>query len=118
MTQPRDSHGRFKADHHQRNIAIGAATAVGAIASAAAAALHFGLLDRLFGRGDGEHAAPDLALDAPTPGTDRAPDAFRPDPTAPVPAGERAGLRPATGPGPSLTDTAGSVANQIGNANG
>lgn len=53
--------------------------------------------------GDAEHAAPDLALDQPRPGSeDRAPDAFRPDPTAPVPANEREGLRPATGPAPSL----------------
>lgn len=53
--------------------------------------------------GNAEHAAPDLALDKPHPGpTDRAPDAFRPDPTAPVPASEREGLRPATGPAPTL----------------
>ncbi|MDP1027634.1 hypothetical protein Q5H91_10450 [Sphingomonas sp. KR1UV-12] len=50
-----------------------------------------------------EHAAPDLALDQPRPGAqDRAPDAFRPDPTAPVPASLRESLRPATGPAPSL----------------
>ncbi|MHA6724156.1 hypothetical protein [Sphingomonas sp. RS2018] len=49
-----------------------------------------------------EHAAPDLAPDAPRPGTDRAPDAFRPDPTAPVSAAERESLRPATGPAPSI----------------
>ena len=30
------------------------------------------------------------------------PEAFRPDPTAPVPASEREGLRPATGPAPTL----------------
>ncbi|SOB79556.1 hypothetical protein SAMN06297144_0614 [Sphingomonas guangdongensis] len=52
--------------------------------------------------GNAEHAAPDLALDAPRPGTNRAPDAFRPDPTAPVPESEREGLRPATGPAPTL----------------
>ena len=50
-----------------------------------------------------EHAAPDLALDQPRPGPeDRAPEAFRPDPTAPVPDSEREGLRPATGPAPSM----------------
>ena len=50
-----------------------------------------------------EHAAPDLALDKPRPGpTDRAPEAFRPDPTAPVPESEREALRPATGPAPTL----------------
>lgn len=53
--------------------------------------------------GNAEHSAPDLALDKPHPGPkDRAPDAFRPDPTAPVPANEREGLRPATGPGPTM----------------
>ena len=50
-----------------------------------------------------EHPAPDLALDQPRPGPDdRAPDAFRPDPTAAVPESEREGLRPATGPAPTL----------------
>lgn len=45
-----------------------------------------------------EHPAPDLAPDAPRPGTNgtRAPEAFRPDPTAPVPENERESLRPAT----------------------
>ena len=60
---------------------------------------------RFLGRGTSgaEHAAPDLALDKPRPGAgDRAPLAFRPDPTAPVPASEREGLRPATGPAPTL----------------
>lgn len=53
--------------------------------------------------GNAEHPAPDLALDRPHPGPDdRAPEAFRPDPTAPVPESEREGLRPATGPAPTL----------------
>ncbi|MEI9928611.1 MAG: hypothetical protein WDN44_14050 [Sphingomonas sp.] len=30
------------------------------------------------------------------------PEAFRPDPSAPVPASEREGLRPASGPAPTL----------------
>lgn len=68
------------------------AITVGVIAAGSAIAL-FGR--RLFTPGNAEHAAPDLALDAPRPGTDRAPDAFRPDPTAPVPAAEREALRPA-----------------------
>ena len=62
----------------------------------------------------GEHAAPDLAAKAPPPGTDRAPDAFRPDPTAPVPASEREALRPATGPAPSLVEDRGSMRMQTG----
>ncbi|MDO7844507.1 hypothetical protein [Sphingomonas immobilis] len=95
MVQARDSHGRFKADHSARNTAIGVAAGFGALAAGVAAAFRFGLLDRLLPAG-GEHAAPDLALDAAPAGTNRAPDAFRPDPTAPVPASEREGLRPAT----------------------
>jgi hypothetical protein len=39
---------------------------------------------------------------APRPGTNRAPEAFRPDPTAVPTAEERESLRPATGPAPSL----------------
>ncbi len=61
------------------------------------------------------HAAPDLALDKPHPGaTDRAPDAFRPDPTAAVPASEREALRPASGPVPTMVEPRGSMASQTG----
>jgi hypothetical protein len=65
-----------------------------------------------------EHAAPDLAADAAPVGSQRAPEAFRPDPTAPVPDSEREALRPATGPGPSITSPRGELANQTGAANG
>ena len=92
----RDSHGRFKADHSKRNRAIGAATAVGAVATALASALHFGLFDRMFARRDG-HPAPDLERDTHPGPDDRAVDAFRPDPTAPVPPSEREALRPPPG---------------------
>ncbi|TPG21027.1 hypothetical protein EAH79_07370 [Sphingomonas koreensis] len=96
MTQKRDSHGRFKADHHKRNIAIGATTAVGAVAGLVGAALRFGLLDRLFPHSEG-HAAPDLAEDQPHPdGSERAPYDFRPDATAAVTPDEREALRPAS----------------------
>lgn len=71
------------------------AIAVGVVAAGSAIAL-FGR--RLFAPGNAEHPAPDLALDQPhNDGSRRAPDAFRPDPTAAVPASEREGLRPATG---------------------
>lgn len=78
------------------------------IASVAAAAVAIGagifeVARRMLAPGNAEHEAPDLAPDQPHPGPrDRAPEAFRPDPTAPVPANEREGLRPATGPAPSL----------------
>jgi hypothetical protein len=46
-----------------------------------------------------EHAVPDLALDRPHPGpADRAPEAFRPDPTAVPGKDERDAFRPATLP--------------------
>ncbi len=58
-----------------------------------------------------EHAAPDLAADAPPVDIHtRAPDAFRPDPTAPVPPELRESLRPATGPAPSLASDRGTAA--------
>ena len=92
-SQRRDRHGRFKPDHRTRNLAIGAATVVGVGAAAVVGALRTGLLDRLFPVKEG-HDAPDLALDADTPGTDRAPDAFRPDPRAVPSASDLEGLRP------------------------
>ena len=96
MTQKRDSHGRYKADHRARNIAIGATTAVGAVAGLVGAALRFGWLDSLFPHKE-DHPAPDLAADKPRPdGSARAPYDFRPDPTAPVPAESREAMRPAS----------------------
>lgn len=89
----RDSNGRFTTDHRTRNLAIGAATAIGVVGAAVAGALRYGLLDRLFPASEG-HEAPDLALDADRPGADdRAPEAFRPDPTAIPTAAERESLR-------------------------
>lgn len=102
-TQRRDSHGRFKPDHHARNRAIGAAAAIGVGAAAVAAALKTGLLDRFFPAKEG-HEAPDLALDAERAADDRAPDAFRPDPTA-VPTGaKREALRPPPGVDKGFTE--------------
>ena len=91
--QTRGSNGRFKPDHSTRNRAIGGATLVGLAAAAVGAALRFGLLDRFFPANEG-HEAPDLALDAAPAGTERAPEAFRPDPTAIPTAAERESLRP------------------------
>jgi hypothetical protein len=57
-----------------------------------------------------EHAVPDLALDKPHPGPhDRAPEAFRPDPTAVPTKEERESLRPATGHAPSFAEDRGST---------
>lgn len=68
--------------------------------------------------GSAEHAAPDLALGKPRPSADdRAPDAFRPDPTAAVPASEREALRPATGPAPTIVEPRGSMVSQTGSSN-
>lgn len=102
----------------RRGSRVGLAAGIAGVAAVAGAAIY-----ALFGppfratESDGEHAAPDLAPDAPTPGTDRAPDAFRPDPTAPVPASEREALRPATGPAPTLVEDRGGMNAQTGPAN-
>lgn len=92
--KPRTTKARAQAK--SRSFPVAAAVGV---ATAAVAAIGF-LLRRRARSGDGsfgsgEHAAPDLALGAAP--ADRAPEAFRPDPTAPVPPGERDALRPALG---------------------
>lgn len=115
MTQKTNKKKRgARADHRRRDRAIVAATAVGAVAAGLGAALGLGWFDRFFPKRNAEHAASDLAADAPVPGSDRAPDAFRPDPTAPVPASEREGLRPATGPAPTLAADRGEMASETG----
>lgn len=59
------------------------------------------------------HPAPDLARDTPRPSAmDRAPEHFRPDPTAAVAPEDREALRPATGPSPSLVADRGAVRSQ------
>lgn len=105
-------------DHAPRTRTLAAVGAVGALAAGIGAAFSLGWFDRLFRRDGAEHAAPDLAASAPTPGTERAPDAFRPDPTAAVPDSEREALRPATGPAPTLSADRGEMANQTSPANG
>lgn len=68
-----------------------------------------GALDRALGMpstaaGDGGSTAADLGLDQPHHGPeDRAPDDFRPDPTAPVAASKRDAFAPATLPNPNAT---------------
>lgn len=83
----------------------------------AATGIAVGLFGVLLARrrpGEG-HAAPDLALDQDRHGpNDRAPEAFRPDPTAPISAADREALRPATGPVPSIVEPRGSMASQTG----
>jgi len=94
--QRRGSNGRFKADHRKRNAAFGVAAAIGLGAAAVGAAIRYGLLDRFFPHDEG-HDAPDLEGDT-HPGPDaRAPEAFRPDPTATPSASEREALRPPPG---------------------
>ena len=109
------------ADRAGRTRMAVAAGAVGAIAAGVTAALKLGWLDRFFTVTDAdpaaEHAAPDLAPPAAAPGSARAPDACRPDRTAPVPDSEREALRPATGPAPTMSPVRGEMANQTGAAN-
>ncbi|WBH15495.1 hypothetical protein [Sphingomonas radiodurans] len=111
MTKKRQPARPAKADHTQRNVAIGVATVVGAVATGLASALHFGLFDRFVGPNDG-HAAPDLEGDTHPGPDDRAVDHFRPDPTAPVSAADREALRPATGPAPGFAANRGGVRSQ------
>ena len=73
--------------------------ALGTIVGAGAAA--FAAFRMMKAPGEG-HAAPDLAPDAEP--ADRAPEAFRPDPQAPVSSAEREALRPVTSPVPVSVD--------------
>jgi hypothetical protein len=76
-----------------RTIGLRVGGLVGAVIGAAL--LYDLAAQRLRDRREG-NAAPDLAESEPHPGPEhRAPDAFHPDPTAPVPASELQGLRPA-----------------------
>lgn len=98
---------------------VAVAAGIGAVAAGLFGALRFGLFDKLLASRPtaGEHPAPDLKASAPTPGTNRAPVDFRPDPTATVPKSDYDSLRPATGPAPTLAATRGEIANQTGAAN-
>jgi hypothetical protein len=119
MSKKKQQKSRAVPAHQRRSRkAIVAGTALGAVVAGLGVAIGLGWLDRFRPVRNAEHPAPDLAAGAPTPGTARAPDAFRPDPTAAVPASEREGLRPATGPAPTLSATRGEMANQTGAANG
>jgi hypothetical protein len=97
--EARDGHGRF-ASKSSRALALGIGGTIVALGAGLGTALWRGWVKMPRGPWtDSEgHKAPDLALDAPQPGTTRAPDAFRPDPTAVPSAEELDGLRPATGP--------------------
>lgn len=63
-----------------------------------------------------EHVPTDLLSDEPVTAATRAPDAFRPDPTAVPTAEEREALRPATGPAPSLSADRGDFASGLAQA--
>lgn len=74
-------------------LAIGTLS-IGAALGAIVAGM-FGLRKLAEARGSAEHIPTDLlGEERPEPG-DRAPVDFRPDPTAPIPAGERDAFRPA-----------------------
>ncbi|PAX08219.1 hypothetical protein [Sphingomonas lenta] len=65
-----------------------------------------------------EHVPTDLMGDKPPTANDRAIDAFRPDPTAPVPPEMRDSLRPATGPAPSLAADRGTFGQGLAQTDG
>lgn len=99
----RKSSGNARSSDTRRSTTGTVAAILGIVVAAAAAFAGNRLLRARAEPGSAEHPAPDLTKDGPRPGPEhRAPDAFRPDPTAPVPASERAGLAPATGPSPTL----------------
>ncbi len=82
-----------------KRIGIGIGGIAGAAIAVVGGALLYDVAARKATRRREGHPAPDLAEDAPHPGPeDRAPDAFRPDPTAPVVAADREALAPATTP--------------------
>lgn len=82
---------------------IGAIAAIGTALLGAGAVVAGLLVRRGKAANPAGHAAPDLALDRPRPGPEtRAPEAFRPDPTAVPTEAEREALRPATGPAPTI----------------
>jgi len=98
-SQPRDSHGRFKTSHRTRNRSI-AAGAVLAAGAGLAAAIWRGWVKMprapWMDEATEGHEAPDLALDAARPGTNRAPEDFRPDAEAIPTDAEREALKPAS----------------------
>lgn len=65
-----------------------------------------------------EHVPTDLMADHDVNSGDRAIDAFRPDPTAPVPDGMRESLRPATGPAKAFAADRGDFASGLSQADG
>jgi hypothetical protein len=81
----------------ERTRRLGLAAGIAGAAAVLGAAV-YALFGPPFRAPEEGHDAPDLAPDAPAPGTDRAPEAFRPDPAAPVAAADREALRPATVP--------------------
>jgi len=91
-----------------RSTGFGLAAAV--VGGAAVSALGLVLLAfRRNAEADG-HAAPDLASGVDVTADTRAPEHFRPDPTAVPTAEEREALRPATGPAPGFAADRGSFA--------
>ncbi len=78
--------------------------------------------DRLAGPDDSaltpEHVPTDLMGDTPPSASDRAIDAFRPDPTAPVPPEMRESLRPATGPATGFAGNRGDFSSGLSQADG
>ena len=65
-----------------------------------------------------EHVPTDLMGDTPPTANDRAIDAFRPDPTAPVPPEMRDSLRPATGSATGFAGNRGDFAQGLSQADG
>ena len=93
---------RSKTDRTPSSASIGLAAGALAVLGGLAAAFRFGVFDRTIAKATrtaNEHPVPDLATTKPhNDGSARAPEAFRPDPTATISAGERDAFRPVTVP--------------------
>lgn len=112
-----NTHKRSKTRHGDKGDRMaGKAIVLGTLSlGAIAATIGAVLLGRRRVRGDGsfgsgEHRPVDLMGDKHPGFQDRAPEAFRPDPTAPVPPGERDAFRPALAGAGAPTLVAGQAA--------
>lgn len=89
----RGSRRKASADGKGKAGGLGPLSIGAALAAIAAGA--FALIKLRRPAGSAEHVPSDLLGDTHPGPDDRAPEAFRPDPTAPVPPGERDAFRPA-----------------------
>lgn len=107
--------------HAPKPMTAGTAWSIGAVALAAgagiAAFLSRGRIAALLSGSASEGHVPTDLLDPKRNADDRAVADFRPDMSAPMTAAEREALRPATGAGPSMVASRGTMNTQTGASN-